>query len=152
MTIPSTLIARLTDFSVWTPIRSARSFPEEQVVYVIRVVDGSSVPLRIPRARKVDESGVVNIGSGYGASRLGNLKAALALAKRDDWSQSNHHQLMLWWVNCDFDSMEGFRDRHLEACWKCVADKVAARKLEGELLWAYKIEFADIPIGNLKTW
>ena len=152
MTIPAALRDKLADFSVWTPIRTAQSFPDDQVVYVIRVVDGNSVPLRIPRARKVDEAGIVNIGSGYGSSRLGNLKAALELANKDDWNQSSHHQLMLWWLDCDFDSLEGFRDRHLEACWKCVADKAAARKLEGELLWAYKIEFADIPIGNLKTW
>jgi hypothetical protein len=150
--MPESLQELLTDFAPWALLRTSLSFPGEQLVYVVRVVDSDSTPVRIPRARKIDESGIVNIGSGQGARRLGNLQAALALMKREEWQQSKHHQLMLWWVDCDFDSLAGFKDRHLEVTWKCVIDKAAARELESKLLWAYKVEFADLPIGNLKTW
>jgi hypothetical protein len=142
----------LIGFSEWIAVRTAKAFPNEQVVYVIRVVDDHGVPLNIQRARKVDELGIINIGSGYGSSRLWTLHVSIDLANKEAWNQSKHHQLMLWWVMCDFDSLEGFRSRNLEVTWKSTADKEAARKLESDLLWTYKMEFADIPIGNLKTW
>jgi hypothetical protein len=113
---------RLSDFCEWIPLRSALSFPDEQIVYVVRVVGRNSVPLRIPRARKVDDAGIVNIGSGYGVTRLGNLKAALSLADKALWNGNKHHQLMLWWLHCDFDSLEGFLERPLEVAWRIMAD------------------------------
>ena len=74
------------------------------------------------------------------------------LANEKAWNRNKHHQLMLWWVMCNFDSLDGFGARNLEVTWKCVATEEVARRLESDLLWAYKVEFADIPIGNLKTW
>lgn len=142
----------MTEFTDWTSARNADAYPADQVVYVIRVVDAFGSSVGIQRARKVDEAGIINIGSGFASSRLWKLKAALELTSPNEWNQSTHHQLMLWWLHCDFDSLTGFAGRNLEVCWKVVAGKQEARKLESELLWAYKIEYADIPIGNLKTW
>ena len=84
-------------------------------------------------------------------SRLRSLEAALDLQKEDDF-RSKHHHLMRWWVKWDFDSLPGFAMRNLAVTWQCVADKGVARTLESDLLLAYKTAFADIPIGNLKSW
>ena len=146
------LAEELELFSDWKSIRLADQFTDDRGVYVIRIVDCHGNPFGIQRAKCTDEQGIVNIGFGYGSSRLRKLQAALDLESKEDWNQSKHHQLMLWWLTCDFDSIqEGFSDRNMEVAWKSVSVKKAARKLEWELLWSYKEFFGDLPIGNVKT-
>lgn len=91
----STFTDKLSEFSEWIDVRTAKAFPDEQVVYVIRVVDDRGVPVKIQRARKIDHLGTLNIGSGYGSSRLWNLQAALDLSNEEAWNWNKHHQLML---------------------------------------------------------
>jgi hypothetical protein len=147
----ATLQEKLVDFTPWVPVVLASSVPIGQITYVIRVVDGAGIPVTIQRAWKVDPMGIVNIGSGNGAERLRVLKSALSLNNILDWHGRYHHQLMRTWVDCDFDSLDGFRDRQLQVCWRLAPSDKVARTFESELIWMYKTEFADLPIGNLKT-
>lgn len=126
-------------------------YPVEQVTYVIRLIIENG-PVTIRKSIKDDNQGVVNVGHGYARARLTSIFRALNLTDRGQWQQRLHHQMMLCWVDCNFDRVVDPDPRRFEYKFRLHENKSDASALERSLLWAYKIEFGDLPICNLKTY
>jgi len=147
----------LSGFSKWVALSNVNkhSIPKgQQVVYVVRAVNEKGVPVSINRARKVDDLGILNIGSGNGPTRLHKLKKSIPINDVKDWKRATHHQLILWWFHFDFESVLGIKKttESIEVFWQEQTDDKSAREKEKTLLWRYKRHFTDLPIGNLKSW
>jgi hypothetical protein len=146
----------LHDFSEWKPLTNIDSVPNSQVIYVIRAVDVNKTPIQINRAGAKDSDGILNIGSGKGRSRLKKLRYSFSsLKSTDEWNRWKHHQLVLWCLKFDFASLlklSSVNVENIEFCWAHAPDTKSARKKEKETIIDYKKIFADIPIGNLKSW
>jgi hypothetical protein len=141
-----------SSFSPWTPLDAADSFPNEHVLYIIHVVGRDGAPISIQRARKPDDLGIVYIGAGSGRGQVLKLRAAMTLKSVDLWNPESHHPFMRSWLSCDFKSLPGFDDATFELAFRHNAANDRLSELQCELVWAYKLEFADLPIGNLKVW
>jgi len=143
-------------FSEWTPLTNIEDVPNTQVVYVIRVVGIDKKPISINRARASDNNGILNIGSGKGRSRLKKLRSSFTSMKtRKDWNRWKHHQLVLWILKFEFAELlklQSINADNIEYRWAEAPDPKSARKLEKETIIKYKHTYADIPIGNLKSW
>ena len=72
---------QLCGFSEWILRSKRKAFPDEQLVYVIRVVDGNLVPLKIQRARQIDDLGILYIGSGNGSVETSVARSRVGLAE-----------------------------------------------------------------------
>jgi hypothetical protein len=144
------------DFSEWKSLTDVEELPKSQVIYVIRVVDENKKPISINRARAIDHEGIINIGSGKGLSRLKKLKGSFSSMKTtEDWHRWKHHQLVLWCLKYNFAellNMKSIEVEDIEFCWLKAPDAKLARKQEKETILKYKSAYADIPIGNLKSW
>lgn len=155
--MPVDFYKKINDFEPWVKLEDIKTLSSEPIVYLVRVVDSSGIPYGIKRAKRNDDSGIINIGSGKGSSRFRFLQNAKNITKREEWNKNKHHQLMLWWIKCDFDSIFNLAspsERNIEVCWSFLPTKTKkeALKRESQLLLQYKFDFADLPIGNLKSW
>ena len=144
------------DFSEWTSLANIEGVPNTQIIYVIRVVGSDKKPISINRARASDNDGILNIGSGKGHARLKKLRNSFSSMKtRKDWNRWKHHQLVLWILKFEFAELlklQSINVDNIEFCWAEATDPKSARKLEKETIIKYKHTYADIPIGNLKSW
>jgi histidinol phosphatase-like enzyme len=143
-------------FSKWQSLKNIADLPKTQIIYVIRAVDNDKMPIHINRARANDCDGILNIGSGKGKSRIKKLnKSFTELTSTKQWNQWKHHQLVLWCLKFDFATLLGLttvKVDNIEFCWIHAPDSKSARKKEKEMIINYKNIYADIPIGNLKSW
>jgi len=143
-------------FSEWKSLTDIDDVPKSQVIYVIRAIDENKKPIPINRARAKDHDGILNIGSGKGLSRLKKLKGSFSSMKTtSDWNRWKYHQLVLWSLKFNFAellSLESIEVENIEFCWLKAPESKAARKQEKETILKYKSAYADIPIGNLKSW
>lgn len=143
-------------FSDWKSLTSLDEIPKTQVVYVIRVIDEDKNPISINRARANDSEGILNIGSGKGFSRMKKLQGSFSSMKTTkDWHRWKYHQLVLWCLKYNFAELLGLKSieiENIEYCWLEASDSKLARKHEKETILKYKSAYADIPIGNLKSW
>ena len=143
-------------FSEWESLKNIEGVPKSQVIYVIRAIDENKKPISISRARTKDHDGILNIGSGKGSSRLKKLKGSFSSMKTTkDWNRWKHHQLVLWCLKFNFAellNLESVEVENIEFRYLKAPDAKLARKLEKETILKYKKVYADIPIGNLKSW
>ena len=146
----------LNGFSEWNLLTDTASVLKTQVVYVIRAIDGDRKPIEINRARSKDSDGILNVGSGKGRCRLGKLATSFSSLKTaKDWNRWTHHQLALWCLKYNFSELLGLQKinaENIEYCWIAAPDSKSARAKEKETILIYKSIYADIPIGNLKSW
>jgi|GEM_PF-2728236 len=146
----------LQGFSEWKSLTNIEDIPRSQVIYVIRAIDENKKPISINRARATDYDGILNIGSGKGLSRLKKLKDSFSSMKTTgDWNRWKHHQLVLWSLKYNFAQLLNLKSievENIEFCWLKAPDAKLARQQEKNTILSYKKIYADIPIGNLKSW